>query len=241
LIDEPDEWAGAIGLLRNEGFSIISGMMSMRGEDYSTLRSIARTGGVRPDETWSDNLHHARAVAELAGREGIGLVTFHAGFIPEPNRDPQRRKIITRLQTIADIFRAEDVRLALETGQETAETLLEALNELDRPEVGVNFDPANMILYGMGDPIEAIDRLHDHVRQIHVKDAVPTQTPGEWGREVPAGEGAVDWEALFEVAGSISPPVTCVIEREGGAQRIEEIIAARNLVMNVGGMTGGAW
>src|SRR6185369_16319577 len=106
-----------------------------------------------------------------------------------------------------------------ETGQEKAPTLLGVLSELDCPNVGVNFDPANMILYGKGDPVESLRLLASHVRQIHVKDAFPTLKPGTWGREVPAGQGAVDWDAFFEAALALPRQVHFVIEREAGQDR----------------------
>ena len=230
VILEPAVWGAAIGELRREGIEIVSGMMAMSGEDYSSLESIARTAGVRLDDTWPANLAHAEAVAALVADEGLDLVTFHGGFIPEDRADPERAKLLERLRTVADIFASHQLRLGFETGQETAQTLVEALDDLDRPNIGVNFDPANMILYGKGDPIEALRLLGPHVVQVHVKDAVPTTTPGTWGTEVPVGNGAVDWQAFFEVALAIDPPVNFIIEREAGADPSADIPKARELI-----------
>jgi len=230
VIQEPTVWGSAIGELRREGIEIVSGMMAMSGEDYSSLESIARTAGVRLDETWPANLAHAEAVASLAADEGLDLVTFHSGFIPEDRANPERAKLLERLRIVADIFANRQLRLGFETGQETAHTLVEALDDLGCPNLGVNFDPANMILYGKGDPIEALRLLGPHVVQVHVKDAVPTTTPGTWGTEVPVGDGAVDWQALFEVALTIDPPVNFIIEREAGADRSTDIPKARELI-----------
>jgi sugar phosphate isomerase/epimerase len=223
---------GRAGLdrIRAAGVRIVSGMMALDGEDYSTLETIARTGGVRPDAAWPANRAHADAVAALAADAGIGLVTFHAGFIPEEHDDPERDRLLERLRTIAGLFAGRGVDLAFETGQETAETLADALDDLACPTVGVNFDPANMILYGKGDPVAALRRLAPRVRQIHIKDATPTAEPGTWGTEVPAGTGAVDWDAFFATATSIEPPVDFVIEREAGDDRADDVIAARDLV-----------
>jgi L-ribulose-5-phosphate 3-epimerase len=223
VIREPAVWSGVFEPLAEAGVRIVSGMMTTVGEDYSTLESIARTGGVRPDETWEANLAHAEAVADLATARGIELVTFHAGFIPEQRDDPERAKLLDRLRAIADLFAGRGVRLGLETGQETAATLLEALADLDRSNVGVNFDPANMILYGKGDPVEALRLLAEHVVQIHIKDALPAEKPGTWGSEVPYGDGAVDWPAFFAVATAIRSQVNLVIEREAGDDRIADI------------------
>ena len=230
LVHDRSVWGGAIDELRAGGVWIASGMMAMQGEDYSTLESIARTGGVRPDQTWYANRSHAEQVALLASRTGIGLVTFHAGFIPEDSRSPERAKMVDRLRVICETFAHYGVDLALETGQECASTLDNVLSQLNCPNIGVNFDPANIVLYDKGDPIEAIRQLRPWVRQIHIKDAQPTRIPGQWGREVPVGKGVVNWARFFDVALSISPPVGFVIEREGRAAKDEDITQARNLI-----------
>lgn len=217
-------------VLEDAGISILSGMMQTKGEDYSTLDSIRETGGLRPDAHWEWNLAHARATAALARRLDLDLVTFHAGFLPEDAADPERAKLLDRLRQVVDAFSAEGVVVAFETGQETAENLDAALAELDRPDAGVNFDPANMILYDMGNPVEALTRLADRVHQIHVKDAVRTLEPGTWGEEVPAGAGQVNWAEFFEVVRERGLDVDLVIEREAGEDRLGDARQAAELV-----------
>lgn len=215
--------------LHAAGLRLMSGMMTMLGEDYTTLESIARTGGVRPDETWPHNHRAAHANAEIARRLGIDLVTFHAGFLPEPG-SPERAKIVERINRVADAFSAQGVRVALETGQESPEDLLALLGELGRDEIGVNFDPANMILYASGDPIASLEALAPRISQIHLKDADPPETPGHWGTERPLGRGRVDWEAFMGVVGSRLGGVGLVIERESGEDRAGDIRGAARLV-----------
>ncbi|MEW6071972.1 MAG: sugar phosphate isomerase/epimerase family protein [Planctomycetota bacterium] len=219
----------SLAALAAGGIEVISGMMGSAGEDYSTLATIRATGGVRPDRHWAANRAAAAANARLAARLHLPLVSFHAGFLPEARSDPERATLLGRLRELVDLFAAEDVALAFETGQETAETLAGFLAELDRPAAGVNFDPANMILYDQGDPVAALARLAPWVRQVHVKDAVRTTVPGAWGREVPAGEGEVDWPAFFDVLAARRLAVDLVIEREAGDRRIEDIRRAREL------------
>ena len=216
--------------LRDAGVRVLSGMMQTAGEDYSTLESIRRTGGVRPDGTWAQNLEAARSNAALAARLGVGLVTLHAGFLPHDGADPERARMVGRLRQVADVFGAAGVGVALETGQESAETLVGVLEGLGRPGVGVNFDPANMILYGMGEPVAALERLAPWVRQIHIKDAVPTRRPGTWGTEVRAGTGAVDWGGLFRIVRAALPDVNLVVEREAGEGREADVRAAVELI-----------
>lgn len=230
LLQTPEAWRDSVTRLRDAGITVLSGMFATIGEDYATLESIRRTGGIAPDEHWGANLERAGRVADLAAEFGIGLVTFHAGFIPHDKDDPRRDVLLDRLGAIADCFGERDVDIGLETGQETAGTLLAALEALKHDRVSVNFDPANMILYGMGDPVAALSELAPHVSQIHIKDAIPTVEPGRWGTEAPAGEGAVDWSAFFEAAAGLPGPVDYVIEREAGENRLRDIARARDLV-----------
>jgi sugar phosphate isomerase/epimerase len=233
-VEDPAAWGRAIDRLRERGIATVSGMLATVGEDYTTLESIERTGGVRPAEHWARNQELARAVAGVAADHGVPLVTFHAGFLPHDRAHPERAALVGRLRTMADIFAARGVRVAFETGQERAETLLEALAEIDHPGVGVNFDPANMILYGMGDPVASIRALAPHVVQVHVKDAVPTAVPGTWGREAVAGSGAVDWPAFLAAVRALPREVDLVIEREAGPTREADIRAAAALVRGHG-------
>ncbi len=212
------------------GLSIRSGMMGTVGEDYTTLETIRETGGVRPTQHWKENLAHAKACADAAAELGLGLVSFHAGFLPHEAGDPERIALVERLQRIADTFELRGVRVALETGQETADTLLGVLDEVGRASVGVNFDPANMLLYAMGDPVEALRTLSAHVFQVHVKDATRTKTPGTWGEEVTVGTGEVDWKAFFTALDEAGLDCDLMIEREAGDQRVADMRAARALL-----------
>ncbi len=232
------EWSeqDTVQALNDAGVSIVSGMMGTLGEDYSTLDTIRVTGGIRPDHHWPANRSAAARNAEIARSLGLSLVTLHAGFLPHDRNDSLRATMLGRLRELGDIFASRGISIALETGQEDAPTLLQVLHDLDtlgRP-VGVNFDPANMILYGMGDPVAAITTLASHVRQIHIKDALPSPTPGHWGQEVVAGTGAVPWREFLSIARTLCPGAPLVIEREAGSARVEDVIAARNLLASLG-------
>ncbi|MFN0132662.1 MAG: sugar phosphate isomerase/epimerase family protein [Phycisphaerales bacterium] len=213
-------------ILRESRIEIVSGMMCMAGEDYSTLETIHRTGGVRMEATWAGNLEAARANSEVARRLGLRLVTFHAGFIPNERAHPERGTILSRVRQVVDAFLARGCAIALETGQETAETLEVFLRDAARPGLGVNFDPANMILYGMGDPIEALRRLSGVVRQVHIKDAVPTRVQGTWGLEKAVGQGAVDWRVFLATLRETGQAANLMIEREDGDDRLRDVRAA---------------
>jgi L-ribulose-5-phosphate 3-epimerase len=233
LRENPAVWGATSASFADHGIKIVSGMFGTVGEDYSTLETIKATGGVVPDATWPQNLEIARATAELAARLGLKLVTFHAGFLPHETSDPNYAKLRGRIVQLADLFAARGIDLGFETGQESADTLAAFLKDLGKSNVGVNFDPANMLLYAKGDPIAALRRLRPWLKQCHIKDAVKARVPGTWGEEVPTGTGQVDWQAFFQVLASTGYTGHLAIEREAGEQRATDIQAARDYVLNL--------
>ena len=227
---QPAVWGKFPELSARAGFQCVSGMLTTVGEDYTTMETIRRTGGVVPDATWEENWRNIQANVPIANSLGLRLITFHAGFLPHEESDPAFAKLAERLCRIADLFAKHGLELALETGQETASALLAFLNKLNRPNLGVNFDPANMILYDKGNPIDALRTLAPWLKQCHIKDATKTKQPGTWGEEVVAGTGQVDWAAFFRALDGLRFRGNLCIEREAGNQRILDIQAARAFV-----------
>ena len=233
LRTDPDRWGRCADLFKQHGIEIVSGMFGTVGEDYSTLESIRRTGGLVPDSTWDENWRNIQAIADIGTRLGLRLITFHAGFLPHEEGDPEFVKLLARIRTVADLFAAKGIDLGFETGQETAETLRTFLQKLARNNVGVNFDPANMILYDKGDPIAALKVLSPWLKQCHIKDANRTKVPGTWGEEVVVGTGQVDWPTFFRVVVGCQFKGHLAIEREAGTQRAQDIAAAKKLVESI--------
>ncbi len=231
LRENPVRWREVPQVLRVAGCAIVSGMFGCVGEDYSTLDSIRATGGIVPDATWEQNLKNIQATTAIAAGLGLKLVTFHAGFVPHESADAGYIKMLRRLGVVAETFAAEKIVVGLETGQETAADLAALLGALQYPNVGVNFDPANMLLYGKGDPVQAVRLLGPWIRQVHIKDATRTKVPGTWGAEVPVGTGEVDWPAFFAVLKEMNFAGDLVIEREAGTQRVADIRTAREVVL----------
>jgi L-ribulose-5-phosphate 3-epimerase len=230
IFQSPEIWGETETIFREHNVSIVSGMCRCVGEDYSTLNSIRTTGGIAPDATWDQNLKNIRAAAALAKKLKLKLVTFHAGFLPSDESHPTFAKMLQRLDTVADIFMVHNILLGLETGQETAPELAKLLHKLGHPNIGVNFDPANMILYDKGDPVQALHTLAPWIRQVHIKDAQRTKIPGKWGEEVVVGKGEVDWRKFFATFKQVIFNVNLAIEREFGNQRVADIRAAREVV-----------
>lgn len=230
LREKPEVWGNVGERLRAAGFTIVSGMIGFVGEDYTTMETIHTTGGVAPDETWDENWENVARAAEIAAGLGIKLMTFHAGFLPPDQKDLAYAKMHHRLDLIADVFGAKDIEVGFETGQETATVLLEFLKQLGRKNVGVNFDPANMILYAKGNPIEALRELGAWLKQVHIKDGRRTKVPGTWGEEVTTGTGEVPWPEFFGTLRELNFSGYCCIEREAGNSRVGDIRAAKELI-----------
>ena len=233
IAEDPGAWEGVFDRLREAGIEVVSGMFGPKGEDYSTLETIAATGGLAVDELWEENRAMAEKVAAIAKEQGIGVVTFHAGFIPHDQNDPVFVKLCERINAVADIFSAAGCVTLFETGQETADDLNAFLDYLNREDVGINFDPANMILYGKGDPIASLKKLIARVRQVHIKDANKAKVAGTWGSEECVGTGEVDWKAFVGVLKENGYQGEFVIEREAGETRVEDIRRANELLSSM--------
>jgi sugar phosphate isomerase/epimerase len=231
--ENPAVWDAAPELFARQGATMVSGMFRTAGEDYSTLESIRRTGGVVPDATWETNWSNAQATARIAARLGLKFVMFHAGFLPHDPKDPSFDKLIGRVRQIGRLFADHGLTLGCETGQETAPALLAFLEHLNTPNVAVNFDPANMLLYNNGDPVQALRTVGRHVRSVHLKDAKVTQTPGTWGEEVVVGTGEVRWPEFFSALADAGFGGWLCLEREAGDNRVGDITAGRQFVENL--------
>lgn len=212
--------------LKSAGISITGGMVGFAGEDYSTIANIRRTGGFVPDADWSSRKSITQQAAALARDLGLPHISAHVGFVP-PRGQGNYNIVRDRIREIADLFARHNLSLLMETGQEKAEELLEFLHDLQRDNVFINFDPANMILYGAGEPIPAIKTLGKFIRHVHVKDATASSKPGEeWGAEVPFGTGQVGAARFLQALKGVGYTGPLCIEREAGNQRLIDVQAA---------------
>lgn len=215
--------------VRRQPWTVSATTIGFPQEDYTSLETIRATGGILPDDSWAQNRQAVLRAAEITNELGVRWLTMHAGFL-ESDEAAVARRVRERLRTLADAAGERGLGLLLETGQETADCLAELLEELGHPALGVNFDPANMILYGKGDPVAAVRRLGPWIKHVHVKDARRTLRPGTWGTEVPWGEGEVGAERLLEALKAIGFDGTLSIEREAGDNRLGDIqLAAERL------------
>lgn len=201
--------------LADFGITITCVFAGFEGESYANIPTVKRTVGLMPLETRAARTAELRAIADFARELHVDVVGIHLGFVPHDKSDPDYRTMIELTRGICDHCKRNGQALHLETGQEPVDVLIEFLNEVERDNLFVNFDPANMILYGAGEPIPALEQLGSRVRSIHCKDATWSDRPGEtWGAETPLGEGDVNMEAFLKTLKKIGYTGPLTIERE---------------------------
>jgi sugar phosphate isomerase/epimerase len=185
------------------------------GESYADIPTVARTVGLVPPATRAARMIEMKEISDFARLLCVDAVGLHVGFVPHDAADPMYADVVAVTRELCDHCRANGQNLHLETGQEAADTLLRFLGDVGRDNLFVNFDPANMILYGSGEPIEALRKVGRYVRSVHCKDAKWAARPGqEWGREVPLGEGDVGMENFLRTLNDLGYAGPLTIERE---------------------------
>lgn len=210
--------------LNDLGIQISVVFAGFEGESYADIPTCKATVGLAPADTRSERLAELKEIADFARLlsedsvaygGGVIPVGMHVGFVPHDKSDPDYGPIVEATREICDHCKPHDQAVHLETGQEPADVLLDFLSAVDRSNLFINFDPANMILYGCGEPLEALRKVGRHVRSVHCKDANWSDKPGEtWGEEKPLGEGSVDFRRFAAVLDEIGYQGPLTIERE---------------------------
>ncbi len=166
--------------------------------------------------------------ADFAGRLGVTDVVSHMGFIPESPNDPNYAGFISAIRTVAGHLKRNAQNLLFETGQETPVTMLRCFEDVGTGNLFVNLDPANLILYGKANPVDALCVFGRYVRGVHAKDGLYPVNGRELGEEVKIGAGKVDFPALVRELGALGYDGSLTIEREiEGEEQIRDILDAR--------------
>lgn len=224
--------------LRNYGISITTLFLGFDGESYASIAVTAETVGFVPPATRAARLAEARQIVDFAKLLGVTAIGSHIGFVPHDTKSAEYTDVVTAIRDLAGHLKNNGQSLHLETGQESVESLLGFIEATGCDNLFINFDPANLILYGIGDPIGNLKKVGHLVRGVHCKDAVATTgTPGiDWGREVPFGSGQVDAEAFLRTLKEIGYRGPLTIEREipeEPERQKEEIGQAVKLINNL--------
>ena len=185
------------------------------GESYADIPTVQRTIGLVPEATRQKRVQDLKNIIDFTELLEVDTTGLHIGFVPHDATCSEYAALIETTRDVCDYAAQKNIYIHLETGQEPAEVLLEFLHNVDRNNLRVNFDPANMILYGCGEPIAALKTIGSYVRSIHCKDAIWSDQPGEtWGQEMPLGEGAVDFKEYLQTLDAIGYTGPLTIERE---------------------------
>ena len=220
--------------LEDEDFALVTVFAAYNGEDYADIPTVERTVGFIPRETRSERVERTKEMSDFAAKLGAPSIACHIGFVPEDESDADYISVRDAVRGICDHAAKHNQTFALETGQEPAAVLLRFFKDVDRPNLRINFDPANMILYGTGDPIEALRLLAPHVVSVHCKDGdwPPKDVPGALGTERPLGSGSVGMERFVQTLKDIGFKGSLNIEREAENQqeRIRDIREAVSLL-----------
>jgi len=186
------------------------------------------TIGLVPRETRDARVAHIKKASDFAKQCGIPAVQTHCGFIPENPNDLIYKETVTAIRDVAGYCKRNGQYFRYETGQETPIALVRAIQDVGLDNQGVNFDLANLILYGKANPVDAIELLGPYVQGIHAKDGMWPTNPKELGKEVPIGEGKVDFPRIIGRLKELNYRGAVTIEREiSGPQQVEDVRAAK--------------
>jgi len=186
------------------------------------------TIGLVPRETRGARVAHLKKASDFAKQCGIEAVQTHCGFIPENPNDPLYKETVAAIRDVASYCKRNGQNLRYETGQETPITLVRTIHDVGLDNQGVNFDLANLILYGKANPVDAIELLGPYVQGIHAKDGLWPTNPRELGQEVPIGTGKVDFPRIIARLKELNYRGAVTIEREiSGPQQMEDVRAAK--------------
>jgi len=210
---------------RIEATSLVTGGP---GEEIYDFYAGPRTIGLVPPGTRAARIARLKQASDFAKTCGIPAVQTHCGFIPEDPNDPLYKEAIPAIREVAGYCRANGQNFRCETGQETPITLIRAIGDIGLDNVGVNFDLANLILYGKANPVDAIELLAPYIQGIHAKDGLWPTNPRELGKEVPIGEGKVDFPRIITRLKQLRYGGAITIEREiSGPRQLEDVRAEK--------------
>ena len=189
------------------------------------------TLGLVPPAFRQDRLKMLMRGADFSVKIGVKDMVTHVGFIPENPNDPDYKSLVTVLRYLASYCRQRELHFLFETGQETPVTVLRAIEDIGLDNVGVNLDPANLILYGKGNPVDALDVFGRYVRGVHAKDGMYPTSGRFLGKEVALGAGKVNVPALVAKLAALGYDGALTIEREiSGDEQVKDIQMAKSML-----------
>jgi L-ribulose-5-phosphate 3-epimerase len=182
------------------------------------------TIGIVPPQTRAARIDALKRASDLAKMCGIKAVHTHCGFIPEDPNQQLYADTVKAIREVAGYCQANGQMFLMETGQETPVTMLRAIQDTGLDNIGANLDTANLILYGKGDPVAALDVIGKYVHGLHAKDGLYPVDPKNLGEEVAIGKGKVDFPEVIRKLHRLNYTGPITIEREISGTRQEDDI-----------------
>ena len=199
-----------------------------RGPTAWNFTEGPHTLGIVPPEYRADRIYDLKRGADFAVMLGVKDVATHMGFIPEVPTSAEYEGVRDAVREVAEYYREKGVNLLFETGQETPVTLLRIINDVNTGNLYINLDPANLILYGKANPVDALEVFGKYVRGVHGKDGLYPTDGMHLGKEVRVGDGLVHFERLIPKLKECGYDGAITIEREiSGEQQIADIRYAK--------------
>ncbi len=220
-----DETAAAVrAQAAQTGIGISAFWAGWSGPKEWSFRAGPATLGIVPEAYRALRAAELARAGEFAKACGLPAVITHLGFIPENATDREWPGVVAVVREVARHLETLGVGFWFETGQESPVTMLRLIEQVGTGNLGLNLDPANLILYGKANPVDALDTFGRWVRNVHVKDGLYPTLPMELGREVKVGEGKVDFPRLLRGLHALGYGGELIIEREiSGAQQKKDI------------------
>ena len=210
------------------GIEITSVVVGGPGKEVWDFYGGPITIGLVPKDTRAARAAHIKNASEFAKQCSVRAVQTHAGFIPENPNDALYTETVSALIDVVAYCRKNGQNFRYETGQETPITLVRAMKDVGLDNQGVNFDLANLILYGKANPVDAMEILAPYVQGIHAKDGMWPTNPKELGEEVPIGKGKVDFPRIIARLKELKFPGAVTIEREtSGEKQMADVRGAK--------------
>jgi sugar phosphate isomerase/epimerase len=217
--------------------TVVTVFAAFEGEDYADIPTVQRTVGFIPPATRTEREARTLAMSDFAARLGVKSIACHIGFVPEDTADPNYVAVREMVRRVCDHAARHGQSFALETGQEPAHVLAAFIADVARPNLRINFDPANMILYGSGEPIAALRELAPHVISVHCKDGdwPPVGVAGALGSERPLGKGSVGIAKFVQTLREMrfQGPLNVERECEDQAERWRDIATGVSLLKSL--------
>lgn len=218
--------------ITDTGFAVTALWAGWSGPRESDLAFGPYTVGLVPAAYRHRRLEELRHASDFAQKVGISTIATHVGYLPEDPHHPDYLGTLPALRWLCKYMKEKGQTFLFETGQETPTTLLRTIRAIDLDNVGVNFDTANLMMYGKGNALDSLEQLAPYVQEVHIKDGLYPTDSIHRGKEVPVGEGKANIPAILKLLDQIGYRGSLTIEREiSGEQQIRDIVATKDKLL----------